>query len=60
MPTPAPASTRSDPAVLSLIGNTPLVEITRLDTGRCRLFVELESEAHADDIRKAWARHFGG
>ena len=31
------------PAVLSLIGNTPLVEVTRFDTGPCRLFLKLES-----------------
>jgi len=26
------------PAILSLIGETPLVEITRLDTGPCQAF----------------------
>ncbi len=30
------------PAILSLIGDTPLVEITRMDTGPCQLFVKLE------------------
>jgi cystathionine beta-synthase len=30
--------------VLRLIGNTPLVEITRLDRGCCRLFVKLEGQ----------------
>jgi cystathionine beta-synthase len=29
--------------LLDLIGNTPLVELTRLDAGGCRLFVKLES-----------------
>jgi cystathionine beta-synthase len=29
--------------VLDSIGNTPMVELTRLDTGRCRLFVKLEN-----------------
>jgi cystathionine beta-synthase len=28
--------------VLSMIGNTPMVELTHLDTGCCRLFVKLE------------------
>jgi cystathionine beta-synthase len=28
--------------VLEMIGNTPLVELTHLDTGPCRLFVKLE------------------
>src|SRR5438067_12296835 len=40
----APTGARRDPAILSLIGNTPLVEITRLDTGPCRLFIKLESQ----------------
>ena len=29
--------------VLSLIGNTPMVEVTRLDTGPCRLFLKMEA-----------------
>ena len=28
--------------VLDLIGNTPLVEVTRMDAGPCRLFLKLE------------------
>src|SRR5437764_5281859 len=44
-------ATRSDPAVLSLIGNTPLVEITRLDVGRCRLFAKLESQNPGGSIK---------
>jgi cystathionine beta-synthase len=32
------------PAVLDLIGNTPMVEVTRLDTGRCTLMLKLESQ----------------
>ena len=31
-------------ALLDLIGNTPLVEVTRLDVGRCRLFLKLEQQ----------------
>jgi cystathionine beta-synthase len=50
MATPLPAA-RSDPAVLELIGNTPLVELTRLDTGRCRLFVKLESQNPGGSIK---------
>src|SRR5437867_11852772 len=46
-----PPARTSDPAVLSLIGNTPLVEITRLDTGRCRLFVKLESQNPGGSIK---------
>ncbi len=47
----APTQAQSDPGVLSLIGNTPLVEITRLDTGRCRLFVKLESQNPGGSIK---------
>jgi len=32
------------PAVLDLIGNTPLVEVTRFDTGPCTLLLKLESQ----------------
>jgi hypothetical protein len=32
-------------SVLDLIGQTPLVEITLLDTGPCRLFLKLEPRA---------------
>src|SRR5438094_61749 len=46
-----PARIRNDPAVLSLIGNTPLVELTRLETGRCRLFVKLESQNPGGSIK---------
>ena len=31
-------------ALLDLIGNTPLVEVTRLDAGPCRLFLKLEQQ----------------
>ncbi|MEO6599695.1 MAG: hypothetical protein ABIQ16_07470, partial [Polyangiaceae bacterium] len=30
--------------VLSLIGNTPLVRISRMDTGPCELYVKLENQ----------------
>jgi len=29
--------------ILEMIGNTPMLEITRIDTGPCRLFVKMES-----------------
>src|SRR6195256_3484436 len=38
-----PATGSKPPAILSLIGDTPLVEITRMDTGPCQLFVKLEN-----------------
>ena len=44
-------TSRSHPAVLDLIGNTPLVEVTRLDTGLCQLFLKLESQNPAGSIK---------
>ncbi len=41
----------SRPGVLALIGNTPLLEITRLDTGPCRLFLKLESQNPGGSIK---------
>src|SRR3990170_3805697 len=37
--------------VLELIGNTPLVEVTRLDAGRCRLFLKLEHHNPGGSIK---------
>jgi len=37
--------------LLSLIGNTPMVEITRIDTGPCRLFVKLECQNPGGSIK---------
>src|SRR4051812_13120091 len=44
-----PASAMSD--VLSLIGNTPLVRITRIDTGPCELFLKLENQNPGGSIK---------
>jgi len=41
----------SRPAVLGLIGNTPLIEATRLETGLCRLFLKLESQNPGGSIK---------
>ena len=38
-------------SVLDLIGQTPVVELTRFDTGRCRLFVKLESQNPGGSIK---------
>ena len=43
--------TANRPAVLDLIGNTPLIEVTRLDTGPCRLFLKLESQNPGGSIK---------
>jgi cystathionine beta-synthase len=37
--------------ILSLIGNTPLVQLKNLDTGPCQLFVKLESHNPAGSIK---------
>ena len=39
------------PAVLALIGNTPLIKVTRLDTGLCQLFLKLESQNPGGSIK---------
>jgi len=39
------------PAILSLIGDTPLVEITQLDTGPCQLFLKLENQNPGGSIK---------
>ena len=44
-----------DPAILGLIGNTPLLEITRIDPGSCRLFVKLENQNPTGSIKDRMA-----
>ncbi|MGM9483647.1 pyridoxal-phosphate dependent enzyme [Roseateles sp. NT4] len=39
------------PAVLDLIGNTPLLPVQRLDTGLCQLFLKLESQNPGGSIK---------
>ena len=38
-------------SVLSLIGNTPIVEAHHLDTGPCRLFLKLENHNPGGSIK---------
>jgi cystathionine beta-synthase len=38
-------------SLLDLIGNTPMLEISRIDTGVCRLFVKLENQNPAGSIK---------
>jgi cystathionine beta-synthase len=38
-------------SVLDLIGNTPLVEVRRMDAGPCRLFLKLESQNPGGSIK---------
>jgi cystathionine beta-synthase len=37
--------------VLEMIGNTPMVELTKLDTGLCRLFLKLENQNPGGSIK---------
>ena len=46
-----PAEQPARPAVLDLIGNTPMVEVTRFDTGCCQLFLKLESQNPGGSIK---------
>src|SRR5205809_2813563 len=39
------------PAILSLIGDTPLVEVTQFDTGPCQLFLKLENQNPTGSIK---------
>ncbi len=43
-------------SVLDLIGETPLVEVTRIDRGPCRLFLKLESANPSGSIKDRPAR----
>src|SRR6266498_543017 len=49
--TPAGAAHSKPPAILSLIGDTPLVEVTQIDTGPCQLFVKLENQNPTGSIK---------
>jgi cystathionine beta-synthase len=51
IPAPPQASTRKPPAILTLIGDTPLVEITQFDTGPCHLFLKLENQNPTGSIK---------
>jgi cystathionine beta-synthase len=39
------------PAILSLIGDTPLMEVTQIDTGPCHLFLKLENQNPGGSIK---------
>jgi cystathionine beta-synthase len=43
-------------SVLDLIGETPLIEVTRLDRGPCRLFLKLESANPSGSLKDRPAR----
>lgn len=45
------AASVKPPAILALIGDTPLVEVTRMDTGPCHLFLKLENQNPTGSIK---------
>src|ERR1700680_4054459 len=48
----APTTTaKRPPGILSLIGDTPLVEVTQIDTGPCKLFLKLENQNPTGSIK---------
>jgi len=38
-------------SILDTIGNTPIVELKKTDTGRCRLFVKLENQNPGGSVK---------
>src|SRR3982750_1296397 len=47
----AALSVKKPPGILALIGDTPLVEVTQLDTGPCQLFLKLENQNPGGSIK---------
>ncbi len=45
------AASMTSVGLLPLIGRTPLVELTKFDTGPCELFVKLESQNPGGSIK---------
>lgn len=48
---PAPVLTGPTSSLLDLIGKTPMVEVTKIDTGKCRLFLKLEAQNPGGSIK---------
>src|SRR5689334_2752069 len=48
---PAASPAKEPPRILSLIGDTPLVEVTQFDTGPCQLFLKLENQNPGGSIK---------
>jgi cystathionine beta-synthase len=42
-------------SALEMIGNTPMIEVTRIDTGKCRLFLKLENQNPGGSIKDRMA-----
>lgn len=50
-PLAAPALSATVSSPLDLIGKTPMVEVTKIDTGPCRLLLKLESQNPGGSIK---------
>jgi cystathionine beta-synthase len=48
---PAPVLSGPTGSLLDLIGKTPMVEVKKIDTGRCRLFLKLEAQNPGGSIK---------
>lgn len=48
---PKPVLAGPTASLLDLIGKTPMVEVSRMDTGQCRLFLKLESQNPGGSIK---------
>ena len=48
---PTPVLSGPTGSLLDLIGKTPMVEVTRIDTGPCRLFLKLEAQNPGGSIK---------
>ena len=46
-----PTLSKPSSSLLDLIGRTPMVEVTRIDTGKCRLFLKLEAQNPGGSIK---------
>src|SRR5438045_3695143 len=51
VPAASAIASKKPPAILSLIGETPLIEITQFDTGPCHLFLKLENQNPTGSIK---------
>ncbi|PYL08306.1 MAG: cystathionine beta-synthase [Verrucomicrobia bacterium] len=51
IPTAPAVSSKKPPAILSYIGDTPLVQITQFDSGPCQLFLKLENQNPTGSIK---------
>ena len=47
----APVLSGPTGSLLDLIGKTPMVEVTKIDTGPCRLFLKLEAQNPGGSIK---------